>query len=437
MLNDTKVRKAAPGEKDYKLGDALGLFLLVRPSGSKLWRMKYRVHGKEKKLSFGPYPEVTLAEAREKRDAARKLIRDGLDPALEKKRDAATAKVRAVHTLESVARDWHELQAPRWAPKHARITLRNLERDVFPEIGDMPVTAIDAPLLLDTLRKIERRGAIETARRIRQSLSAVFVHAIATGIATTDPAAIITKALKPQPKAKHQPAATDLAELRRILSTTEASGAYPVTLYASRLLALTAARPGTLRGARWSEFHGIDWRENENAQVNAHMRDLTNPIWHIPAERMKLVLDRKDEEAFDHIVPLTRAAVDVVRAVRVLSGRGDLVFPGQRHAHKPLSENAIGYLYNRCGWHGRHVPHGWRAAFSTVMNEWAKKHGRADDRAVIDLMLAHVPKNRVEAAYNRAEFMERRRELAEVWADMLMEGQLPAADLLPLSRRKS
>jgi len=421
MLSDTKVRKAQPGEKDYKLADGNGLFLLVRPSGGKLWRMKYRLHGKEKLLSFGPYPEISLADARERRDAARKLIRAGIDPATEKKRQAVTAKVEAANAFESVAREWYALQEPRWVPVHAADVLRSLERDVFPSIGNVPLVAIDAPLLLDLLRKIERRGSVETAKRIRQRISGVFVYAISIGIARDNPADTVMKALAPKPKAKRQPAVTDLKTLRDLLDKSERSGAYPLTLLASRLLALTAVRPGVVRGARWEEFKGI-----EGAQ----------PYWHIPASRMKLALDRKDEVAFDHIVPLAPAAVDVLRAARALSGRNELVFPSQRHAHKPISENAVGYLYNRVGWHGRHVPHGWRAAFSTIMNEWARKHGRPDDRAVIDLMLAHVPKDRVEAAYNRAEFMDRRRELALNWADMLMpEGTLPALDLLDFERR--
>jgi integrase len=160
-------------------------------------------------------------------------------------------------------------------------------------------------------------------------------------------------------------------------------------------------------------------------------------VWHIPAERMKLSLDRKDEEAFDHIAPLPPQAVAVLLATRPLSGRGDIVFPGQRHAHRPLSENAIGYLYNRVGWHHRHVPHGWRSAFSTVMNERAVVAGNHSDRAVIDLMLAHMPSNKIEGAYNRAEFMDRRREIAEEWAELLLAGARPASDLLSLARRSA
>jgi integrase len=421
MLSDAKARKALPGEKDYKLADGAGLFLLVRPNGSKLWRYKYRFAGKEKLLSFGAYPEVPLIEARSRREDARKAIRDGLDPSLEKKRQEIARRSPSDISLESLAREWHDLNKARWTPIHRADVLRSLERDIFPKLGRYGVADIDVPLLLEVLRPIERRGAIETAKRIRQRLSAVFVYAISRGLISNDPAAVVAKALSPMRKRTRQPAVTDIAGLRELLTKTEGSHAYPVTLLASRLLALTAQRPGVIRGTEWCEFENVDLDSDSLAP---------GAVWHIPAARMKLLLDRKDEAAFDHHVPLTQEAVDVLRTVRQLSGRGDLTFPGQRHAHKPLSENAIGYLYNRAGWHSRHVPHGWRAAFSTIMNE-----RRPSDRSVIDMMLAHVPKDKVEAAYNRAEHMDRRRVIAEEWAKLLMEGMKPAADLLPGARR--
>jgi integrase len=186
-------------------------------------------------------------------------------------------------------------------------------------------------------------------------------------------------------------------------------------------------RPAVLRGAMWDEFEGIDW-----ANPGAEPKE---PVWRVPARRMKLVLDRKDDEAFDHIVPLSRQAVEALLAIRPLTARFKLVFPGTRHAHRPISENAIGYLSNRSGYHGRHVPHGWRAAFSTIMNERAERRGRPGDRAIIDLMLAHVPSNKVEGAYNRAAYLNRRREIAQEWADLLLEGAKPAANLLVGRRR--
>ena len=418
-MTDTAARKAKAKDRDYKLYDALGLFLLVRANGSKLWRCRYRFADKERVLSFGPYPGVSLAQARAKREAALAQLREGMDPSIERKRDKIKSRVTAEQTFEAVSRRWYELQRGRWTETHSADVIRSLERDVFPALGGLPITMIDAPILLDTLRKVEARGSIETAHRLRQRVGAIFDMAESEAITVANPAKVIVKALKPMPKKKRQPAITEIEPLRELLATVEGSGAYPLTLYASRFLALTAQRPGTVRRARWEDMrlHGPE------------------PVWHIPAEQMKLDLDKKGEAAFDHVVPLAPAAVETLQAAAQLSGNCKLVFPGQRHAHIPLSENAIGYLYNRCGYQGRHVPHGWRAAFSTIMNEWAKHEGRADDRAVIDLMLAHVPENKVEAAYNRAEFMPRRRELAERWAAMLMEGAPPADDLLSLARR--
>jgi len=427
MLTDAQAKKAAPREKPYKMADAGGLYLYVATTGLRSWRMKFRFQGVEKLLTFGPYPDVSLSEARQKRDDARRMIRDNEDPSGARAKSKAVKEAERLErarklSFEQVARTWHELQAPRWAPVHSADVITSLERDVFPDLGGRALDEIDAPTVLATLRTVEGRGSIETARRLRQRISAVFCYAISEGIATTDPAAIVTKALKPLPKKGKQPALTEIDDLRGVLRAAEASGASPVTKLASRLLALTSVRPAVVRGAVWEEFEGIDW--------SGDLVGPSLPIWRVPAARMKLVLDRKDEESFEHVVPLSWQAVDVLREVHRLTGRGKLVFPGQRHAHRPLSENAIGYLYNRVGYHGRHVPHGWRAAFSTIMNELHRP-----DRAVIDLMLAHVPANKVEAAYNRARHMTRRRELAQEWANLLLDGLPHASALLDGPRR--
>jgi integrase len=417
MLTDTAIKRAAPREKDYKLADEKGLYLLVRPSGSRLWRHKYRVAGKERTSSYGPYPEVSLRQARDQRDATREILRAGRDPAIEARKAAASALTSTSHTFETLAREWHELQRERWAPIHAADVLGSMERDVFPTLGEFPPHEITAPLILACLRPVEKRGAVETASRLRQRIGSVLAYGLSLGIVPGNPAEQVKGALKPLVRRKRQPAITDLDQLRALLHKIESGGAYPVTLLASRFLALTAQRPGAIRRARWEDMRGID---------------SDAPVWHIPAEQMKLTVERKGDDAFDHVVPLSAAAVEVLRAVRKLSGRGALVFPGQRHAHRPLSENAIGYLYNRAGYHSRHVPHGWRAAFSTVMNE-----RRPADRQVIDMMLAHVQGDKVEAAYNRAEHMARRRDVAEEWAGLVMQGQRAAEDLLTVARRKS
>ena len=421
MLSDAKARKAQPGEKDYKLTDEKGLHLLIRPNGSKLWRHRYRVAGKERLASYGPYPEVTLKEAREKRDATREILRAGRDPAIEARKAAAAAVTDSEHSFESLAREWFELNRPRWVQRHAEDVIGSLERDVFPMLGEFAPGELTPPLILACLRPVENRGAIETASRLRQRIDAVLAYGLSMGLIVSNPAPQVKGALKPVRRGKRQPAITDLAELRALLEKAESSGAYPVTLLASRFLAHTAQRPGTVRGARWEDMRGIEWEGDEPCP---------DAVWHIPAEQMKLTAERKEDEAFDHIVPLPAAAVDVLLAVRALSGRGRLCFPGQRHAHRPLSENAIGYLYNRVGYHGRHVPHGWRAAFSSIMNE-----RRPADRKVIDMMLAHANADKVEAAYNRAEHMALRREIAEEWAGLIMEGAGPADELLTVERR--
>lgn len=396
MLTDAGVRAAKPKDRTYKLTDAHGLVLYVTTAGSKLWRMRYTFHGKEKLLSFGPYPAVGLAQAREQRAAAKALLRSGKDPGLEKKLRRAAGS-DPTGTFEAIARDWHARNLPTWTERHAKDVLDSLESSVFPALGPLPISDITPPMVLRVLRAIEARPALETARRVRQRVSAVFVYAIALGIGENDPAAIVKGAMAPMVKGR-QPAITDLPEARKVLADVEAIPAHPTTKLANRLLALTVVRPGELRAARWTEFEGLDGAE---------------PLWRVPAVRMKMKRE--------HLVPLSRQAVAVLDAVRPLTGRYPLAFPSARHAHHPMSENAIGYLLNRAGYHSRHVPHGWRATFSSVMNETHRA-----DRHVIDLMLAHAPKDKTEAAYNRALHMDRRRELAQEWADTLLEG---AADI--------
>lgn len=424
-LTDAQCRKAAVDpDRDYKLSDSGGLYLFVTKKGAKIWRMKYRFAGKEKRLIFGAYPDVTLVEARDQRDDAKRLLRTHRDPAIELAKKRAASEANADTTFEKMAKRWHEANLAKWSPDYGDLIWRALERDVIPAIGKVPLADITAPMVINLLRKIERRGALETAKRVRTYTSGVFCFGISEGVCEQDPASIVGKALKPNPPKRKQPAFTQLDQARSVLIRSEEDTAQPLTLFASRLLAITAARPGIVRAAPWSEFEGIDW--------DAPGADAPDAVWRVPAERMKLELDRKGEEAFEHVIPLPWQAVEVLRAVRRLSGRIKLLFPSTRRSIIPMSENAIGYMYNRIGFRGRHVPHGWRAAFSTIMNEWAREHGREGDRAVIDLMLAHVPKglSSSEAAYNRSQHLARRRELAQLWADMLMKDLAPANDLV-------
>ena len=427
MLTDAKVRAAKPRAKPYKLTDASRLYLLVTPSGGKLWRWNYDYDGKQKSMAFGAYPLVSLADARTRRDEAYTTLCEGHDPTVVKKLRIEANIEAGRQTFERVAREWHENAKAQWATIHANDIIRSLERDVFPAIGALPIAQITPPLVLGVLREIEARGSIETAKRIRQRISAVFVYAIAQGIATADPAEKLGAVLKPLRKGR-QPAITELVPLRKMIITAEEDYARPITRLALRLLALTAVRPSELRGARWDEFEDLNCKE---------------PLWRISSARMKGDLDRKEEADGDHLVPLTPQAVAVLRVLWPLTGSGELLFPSNRHTHRPMSENAIGYLLNRAGYHGHHVPHGFRAAFSTIMNEWAERQGKEHDRKVIDLMLAHIPKEKVEGAYNRAAYMPRRRELAQVWADMLSDGlpdpgvliERPVKAIGPRSRR--
>lgn len=424
MLNDAKIKAAKPRDKAYKLGDAEQLYLFVSPAGGKHWRMNYSYPGvggklKQKTLAVGSYPSMTLVEARRKRDAAKDQLRNGQDPGVERRVAAKAHAASNDNTFESVARAWHGKNKVRWSPIHSRDVLDSLAENIFPEIGDLPITAIKAPKLLELLTVVEDRGAIETAHRIRARLSSVFVYGIAAGICETDPAASLGKALKPKPRATKQPAVTELTALRQILIDAEAERCRAITKLALRFHALTAVRPGELRFARWDEMEGIDWTKRDAAAPNA--------LWRIPAARMKGDSDRKAEEGGDHLVPLSWQAVEVLRVLHTLTGDLDLMFPGERHMHRPISENTLRALLIRAGYHQRHVPHGFRAAFSTIMNERANRIfreaggiGVSPDRPIIDLMLAHVPKDKVESAYNRAAYMARRRELAQEWADMLV-----------------
>lgn len=413
MLSDAKVRAAKPRPKSYKLSDANCLYLLVTPAGGKLWRWNYSYDGKQKSMAFGAYPLVALAHARTKRDEAYTVLCEGHDPGVAKRLKIAANLEAGRQTFERTAREWHANAKAQWATIHAKDIIRSLERDVFPTIGALPIAQLTPPLILAVLREIESRGAIETAKRVRQRISAVFVYAIAQGIAQTDPAEKLGAVLKPLRKGR-QPAITELNSLKKMILAAEDDYARPVTRLALRLLALTAVRPSELRGAQWDEFEDLNGKE---------------PLWRIPSARMKGDLDRKDDVNGDHLVPLTPQAIAVLKVIWPLTGGGDLVFPSNRHTHKPMSENAIGYLLNRAGYHGHHVPHGFRAAFSTIMNEWAERHGKDHDRKVIDLMLAHVPKERVEGAYNRAAYLPRRRELAGIWSSLISDG-LPDPQIL-------
>ncbi|MGI4947395.1 MAG: tyrosine-type recombinase/integrase [Janthinobacterium lividum] len=442
MLTDAKIKAARPKAAAYKLGDAGQLYLFVTTAGGRHWRMNYSYgtnpagRPAQKTLSLGSYPALTLADARAKRDEAKAVLREGRDPAVER-RVAAKARAQSDgNTFEIVARRWYDLRQAGWSKVHARDVIDSLTNDLFPEIGDLPITAIGAPRLLEVLQRVEKRGAVETAHRLRQRVSAVFVYGIAAGLCDTDPAASLGKALRDKPRSKKQPSIIDgvreqddrLAVIRKLLADCDAERCRASTKLGLRLIALTAVRPGELRFASWAEIEGVDWTTDAPAPA---------ALWRIPAERMKGDEDRKAEEYGEHLVPLAPEAVDVLRAAWRLSAGLPYIFPSERHLHRPISENTLRALLIRAGYYQRHVPHGFRAAFSTFMNERADRAWReaghkdaSPDRAIIDLMLAHVPGNKVEGAYNRASYMPRRRELACEWAELVTEGlEAPATHL--------
>lgn len=424
MLSDTKVRGAKGTGKAYKLSDGEQLYLHVSAVGGRVWRMNYQfgrnAQGKpaQKTLTIGPYPAISLKDARDARDLAKSMLAKGIEP-----RPGDLFERGAGHdtrpTFKGVAMAWHKLQMQRWSKVHAKDVLDCLEKLVFPAIGDLAIEDIQSPEVLRLLQKIVEGGAIETAHRTRQRISAIFVYGIATNQTVRDPAASLAIALPRKPKAKPQPAITDLPALRQMLVDCEAERCRAHTKLALRLLALTAVRPNEIHGARWDEFEDLDGEE---------------PLWRIPAHRMKGDMDRKAEEDGDHLVPLAPQAVAVLKAMMPLTGDLELIFPSDRHVHRPMSENTLRALLIRAGYYQRHVPHGFRSAFSTIMNERVERAWReaghataSPDRAIIDLMLAHVPANRVEGAYNRAAYMPRRRELALEWADILLADMWPPA----------
>ena len=388
VLTDAEVKQAATTGKDYKKPDGGGLYLFVAASGRKTWRFKYRQGGKEKRVVIGPYPDIKITQARAKRDEIKTQLRSGQDPKLEAQRARLVNESLATETFEKFGRQWFEAQKSRWKPVHANDVITSLEKNLFLTIGKYPIHEIDEPLLLSALKAVEDRGAKETARRLRQRAERIFKYARAHGAAAkTNPAIDVREAMAALPRKARWPAIIDIEKLRLLVRDTDRAGASPITRLAARFLGLTAQRPGMVRGLEWIEIEGVNWERADLPTSKA--------LWRVPSERMKLEFDARGDDQWDHLVPLAPQAVEVLRAARILTGNGPLAFPNNRDAHTPLSENSIGYLYNRIGYKRVHVPHGWRSSFSTTMNSLAERaQPGADrliiDRLIIDLMLAHV-----------------------------------------------
>ena len=385
-LTAVKVRQAKPKEKDYKLFDGKGLFLLVKKNGSKYWRLKYRYLGKEKTLAIGVYPEVSLAVAREEMEKARRLLnKENRDPMAERQLQKLSRIEQTENAFQIIAREWLGIN-DLWSDRHRKRVLKSLEKDVFPFIGNRPITEIHPPELLAVIRKVESRDALDVASRVLQRCSSVFRYAIQTGRASANPATELKGVLRTR-KVQHV-ASVPRAELPEMINAIDRYDGNPITKYALKLLLLTFVRPGELRGGRWEE---IDF---ENAQ------------WRIPAERMKM--------GTEHIVPLSRQALVVLEAMRSITGTADLIFHGERTRLKSISENTMTFALYRLGYKGRATPHGFRATASSILNE----QGFNPD--AIERQLSHTERNNVRSAYtHHARYLGERQKMMQWWADYL------------------
>lgn len=388
MLTIIEAKSAKPKEKLYRLFDERGLYLEVTPSGSKYWRMKYRFNGKDKRIAFGVFPETSLADARAKRDEARKLVSAGTDPAFARKEDRRQRLLRSINTFEGVARAWHTSHEVRWSPYYSAMVIHRLETDVFPYIGNRPVAEISPLELLETIKRIEKRGAHELARRALALCGQIYKYAIPNGLAERNPATDLSAALAPHKRSHF--AALDIKELPGFLEALERNDArlYQQTRNAVRLLMLTFVRTRELIEATWDEF------------------DLENGVWEIPAERMKM---RKA-----HIVPLSRQAMEILKDQKEMVGKWKWVFPNQVRPLTSMSNNTILFAIRRLGYKGRMTGHGFRALAMTAIKE---KLGYRHE--VVDRQLAHAPRNSVDAAYDRAQFLDDRKVMMQEWGDYI------------------
>ncbi|HBV9945929.1 TPA: tyrosine-type recombinase/integrase [Klebsiella aerogenes] len=382
-LNARQVDAAKPREKAYKLADGAGLYLEVVPSGSRYWRMKYRFNGKEKRMAFGVYPAVSLAQARALRDEAKKKLAEGIDPSFAKKEEKLVRDVQLNNTFQAVALEWHGTKVSRWSEGYASDIIEAFNKDIFPYIGQQPVNEIKPLVLLNVLRRMESRGATEKAKKVRQRCSEVFRYAIVTGRAEYNPAADLTSAMSGH-ESKHYPFLTveELPDFFKVLAGYTGS---PLVVLAARLLILTGVRTGELRGAFWSEF------------------DLEKAVWEIPAERMKMKRP--------HLVPLSTQALEIVQQLKVMSGQYPLVFPGRNDPRKTMSEASINQVFKRIGYTGKVTGHGFRHTMSTILHE------EGFNTAWIETQLAHVDKNAIRGTYNHALYLEGRREMMQWYAN--------------------
>jgi integrase len=399
-LSDTAIKNTKPGAKPIKLADEKGLFLLVTPAGGKWWRLKYRFGGKEKLLSLGTYPEVSLKDARQRRDDARKLLANDIDPSVNRKAVKATKTERAANSFEVIAREWFSKKSQGWAASNADKIIKRLENDAFPWLGARPITEITPPELLKVLRRIEERGAVESAHRLRNYCSAIFRYAIVTGRAERDASADLRGALPPS-VTQHRAAITDPNAIAALLRAIDGYQGTFVTKCALRLAPVLFVRPGELRKAEWAEI------------------DLDKAEWNIPAERMKM----RDP----HLVPLSTQAIEILRELHPMTGGGRYVFPGARTNGRPMSDNAVLAALRRMGYAKDEMSgHGFRAMARTILDEVLQV--RPD---FIEHQLAHAVRDPNGRAYNRTAHLVERRKMMQLWSDYL-DKLKAGAEVIPL-----
>lgn len=385
-LTDTKIRKAKPTEKTQRLFDGGGLYLEISPKGGKWWRLKYRYGGKEKRLSLGIYPDISLKDARERRDAARKLLANDVDPSENRKAAKAAKIVQASNSFEIVAREWYAKHSPNWSPNHGNRIIRRLERDIFPWLGGKPIAEINAPQLLDVIRRIEKRGALETAHRALSNCGQVFRYAVATGRAERDPSGDLRGALPPV-KGTHFAAVTDPEKVAEVLRAIDGYNGTLIVRCALRLAPLVFVRPGELRHAEWADI------------------DLDASEWRYTVTKTNT----------QHIVPLSHQAVSILEELKPLTERGRYVFPSARNpkGDRPMSDNAILSALRRMEIGKDEMSgHGFRAMARTILDEVL---GFRPD--YIEHQLAHAVRDPNGRAYNRTAHLPERKRMMQEWSD--------------------
>ncbi|MGP2591851.1 tyrosine-type recombinase/integrase [Serratia marcescens] len=385
-LTDIQIRRAKPQEKPYTLSDGLGLALLINPDGSKGWRFRYRFNGKAKLMSFGSYSLVSLAEAREKRDVARKQVANDIDPVQERKAQKLAKQLSAENSFEAVSREWHMNKADRWTVAYRDEIIKTFEQDVFPFIGNRPISEIKPLELLEVLRRIEQRGALEKTRKVRQRCGEVFRYAIITGRAEYNPAPDLSVALA-VPKQKNHPYLS-ADELHNFVRDLEAYTGSIITKNATKIVMLTGVRTQEMRFATWAEI------------------DLDKGVWEIPAERMKM---RRP-----HIVPLSTQVIDLFEQLRPITSHYPYVFIGRNNRRKPISKESVSQVIELLGYKGRATGHGFRHTMSTILHE------KGFDSVWIEMQLAHVDKNSIRGIYNHAQYFESRRTMLQWYSDLLL-----------------